>query len=997
MNRCLHVTIHENSTAARRRATPYRPGWTGTDPGSDYVMPPPEDPGSDYVMPPPEDPGSDYVMPPPEDPNATGYTGEAGHSAACAESVSVHSCCGCCCGCGAPAAAPAQSTGTATPHPFIAPREFSGFVIVRMAPWVDPNAASLWELAGPEGSPRFPGLKAVLELPLKTKEGKEAQRPASGPADRPVTDPGAGVPSEKVQSRISNPPSIPVTPTSAPLQPKDTLVSRPLVEFSKFGREKEKEIWVTWLRGECLSKIREMEKKTALTAFSPVHSLTAYWRLDAREYSDLVEEIVAQLNRLAEVDLAYRELAAKDPQTVPGGKAFAEDQGYLNDAPVGISASWAWQSLAGMASSITICDLEQGWDIPHNDLPGISNQPPLGGANRALEDNSFGNHGTAVGGQLMAAGSNVKGIAAGFGKLALASHYLSKNAHESNGQSHPFAGTNGHVAAAIAQAVSTASNPPLKAGDVLLLEVQRGLLPTEIDEADLDAIRLASGLGIIVIEAAGNGGFDLDAWSDSDTHQSLRRSDPHFRDSGAVFVGAARASLPHDRAPFSNYGSRLDCFGWGETVTTCGYGDLSGTAPLNYYTNSFNGTSSASPMVAGAAALLQALHWNSAGYNLEPRAMRALLSDPTTGTRQGPNVPGFIGVMPDLRAIIRGRLQLVPVVYMRRSVCDDGSKPEPDDEISSSPDIFFWQGTLGDRYDEGKGRENLPAPGKAFTAPASNTTTGSNSMNRSNTATGSNLSIYVRLRNRGLGAGDAHVHLFASPAATLITPERWVPWGSLDATNLPQGDTLTVVPGPASLFNLTSPPSAPNTPWSFLAVLSRPGENGQVANSNFVDWMAALPPGSLYFDWAQYRSFLRRRGVAWRNTHRVEATATNPNPVLPFFIAGTPERAHSFDFEVIQRLPAKATVDLQVPPALDAKFRQRLPWIGTAPGPLRLPKRPRTVIKGIALAAGTYADTSFTVTPDSNNPLGPSHSLAIRQLWRGEEVGRITWYFGLDT
>ena len=42
-------------------------------------------------------------------------------------------------------------------------------------------------------------------------------------------------------------------------------------------------------------------------------------------------------------------------------------------------------------------------------------------------------------------------------------------------------------------------------GDVLLLEVQRSYLPTEVDDADFDAIRLAVAHGIVVVEAAGNG------------------------------------------------------------------------------------------------------------------------------------------------------------------------------------------------------------------------------------------------------------------------------------------------------------------------------------------------------------------------------------------------------------------------------------------------------------------------------------------------------------
>lgn len=975
MNRCLHINIQEGSAATPPRKAAHAahfPGWTSTDPGEDHVMPKPDDP--------PTDPGEDHVMPKPDDPSGTRYA--SGDPGGCGDmAVTVGSCCcgGCHCGCGAPAAT--SSTGTAKPHPFIAPSDFSGFVIVRMVPGLDPKAMSLWELAGPEPPadpskpPRLPGLKAVLELPFK--DDKE----------------------------------------------KGHLVSRPLIELQ--GP----------IQADRVAKIRDLEKKAALTPFAPQHSLADYWRLDVGDYSGLVEEVVAQLNSLPEVDLAYRELTASDPQKEMEGKSFAEDEGYLRDAPVGIGAAWAWESLTGttfrtiqtskgsestgkldnartsqqqqqqLLPPIIVCDLEQGWVSGHNDLKdefqNRSDPHTLYGANRAdpAEEKATypGHHGTAVLGQLAATGQSpqgVKGAVTGLSQFKLASHYLSKNAKlpEDSSKPHPFAGNNGYVAAAIVQVLSL---NVLQKGDILLIEVQRGRLPAETDEADFDAIRLASGLGIIVVEAAGNGGFDLDAWRSPDTGRSFKRGDSRFLDSGATFVGASWSSLPHDRANFSNYGSRIDCFAWGDSVTTCGYGDLAGSVPEDLYTSSFSGTSSASPIIAGAAALLQALHLNETTVRLDPSSMRSLLSDSATGTPQGPNVPGHIGVMPDLQAIIRSRLQLVPVVYMRRSLCDDGSKPGPDEEVSSSPDILLRQDALAPaaaRYAEGSGRENLPAPGDPMVTANLNTPASNH--------------LYVRLRNRGLGAGETHLHLFASPVATLLTPERWTPWGALDVTqqqqqNVPQGDTLLLV-GPVSpVFNLATPP--PDRPWSFLAVLFKPGAHSHPPPSSglpsFYDWTAGLPPSPPYFDWTAYRAFLRQPGVAIRNAHRI----ANPSQGLPFYIAGAPDCTRRFDFEVIQRLPAGVSVKLQVPPALDAKLRQRLPWTGATAGTgsaagLALPKRPRTLIRGVALAAGTYADSTFVVSvPTGGQPPGIGHSLAIRQLWHGEEVGRITWYFTLDT
>ena len=912
MNRCLHLTIHQNAaTLPRRGAAADLSGRASSDPESNPVIAPVDDPESNPVIAPVDDPGSDEVIRRLDDSNSF----PSGGSGGCGEVVATA--CSCCC---APACQDTAAPGKTTPNPFFGSRDYSGFVIVRMAEGIESGAETLWKLAQDH---KLAGLQAVLELRFENK--------ANGRT-------GKAQPAEP---------------------PEGILASRPLVEL--YSQQEEP---TPLARDTILDWIHDLEKKTASTAFPPLHSLASYWRLDLRERPDLVEEVVARLHSLAEVGLAYRELAAtNDPQGAVNGRIFSEDQGYLDDAPTGISASWVRESLAAHSKTVTVetpskapltlCDLEQGWNLDHQDLEGLA-LGPLFGVNRAQADNRLGHHGTAVLGLLAAAGKSpfVKGTAAGLCRFVVTSHY-DKDGH------------NGNVAAAIFQALSPAALDPLQPGDILLLEVQRGRLPAELEEEDLCAIRLAVGLGIIVIEAAGNGGFDLDAYSDPSNGRNLRRGDLRFRDSGAILVGAARAGLPHNRAPFSNYGSRLDCFGWGEAVTTCGYGDLAGKGVQDFYTNRFSGTSSASPIIAGAAALLQSLHEAHAGGRLGPQEMREILADSTTGTRQGPKVPGNIGVMPDLKGIVRDRLQLVPDVYLRRSMGDDGSAPAAGDEISSSPDILVWPEGLTKAKARWGERGNIPAPGGAI-------------------ATGQRNNLYVRLRNRGLGLGEGHVQLFASPAATLITTERWIPAGQLDASKIPQGDTLSVA-GPV----VWTPPAS-SSHWSFLAVFTQPGERPVPLGPPYFNWPVGLPPGPPYFDWEEYLAFLRKREVAWRNTHRVSTAS----PTLQFGIAGTPEQAHVFDFEVIQRLPDNAAVALKVGDALAAKLRQRQPLLKDEGGALALPKRPRMEIRGVELAAGAYADATLTVR---GSALTAGHSLAIRQLWRGKEVGRITWFFGPPT
>lgn len=149
-----------------------------------------------------------------------------------------------------------------------------------------------------------------------------------------------------------------------------------------------------------------------------------------------------------------------------------------------------------------------------------------------------------------------------------------------------------------------------------------------------------------MIEPAGNCGTDLDGLN------GLNPNSPDFRDSGAILVGAARAAMPHERLLESNFGSRLNCYGWGDGIVSAGYGDRNPGTPSNNkrHTKVFGGTSGASAIIAGATLLVQGWYWNNQKTLLRPDQMRNILS--TTGTTQGATLGGYIGVMPDLRRII---------------------------------------------------------------------------------------------------------------------------------------------------------------------------------------------------------------------------------------------------------------------------------------------------------------------------------------------------------
>jgi subtilisin family serine protease len=309
-------------------------------------------------------------------------------------------------------------------------------------------------------------------------------------------------------------------------------------------------------------------------------------------------------------------------------------QGYLVAAPAGIDAPAAWARPGGRGAGVRVADVEGAWNAAHEDLPG---ERMIDAGGRSMRGRGWEAHGTAVLGVLAARrnGIGMTGIAADLEQLIVASI--------------------GDIGAA---AAIDRAQARLRPGDMLLIELHgigpRGRwLPVEYWDDVYDAVRVATGRGVIVIAAAGNGGEDLD-------HPEYRgRFDRAARDSGAILVGAGAPAAPgfvdRSRLAFSNYGGRVDAQGWGRMVATLDYGDLQGCdAHERKYTQQFSGTSSASPVVVGAAALIQGVRLAAGGEPLAPRAMRALLSATGSPQTDGPSGPATqrIGPRPDLAAAL---------------------------------------------------------------------------------------------------------------------------------------------------------------------------------------------------------------------------------------------------------------------------------------------------------------------------------------------------------
>ncbi|PFJ83560.1 S8 family peptidase [Bacillus cereus] len=370
-------------------------------------------------------------------------------------------------------------------------------------------------------------------------------------------------------------------------------------------------------------------------------NLLNYYIVETQDDID-VQALLTKFEKSSLVETAYlQEEEAPPAERLPNLSVNPYDeprltrQGYIEPAPLGINAPYAWSIKGGDGKGTTFVDMEYGWLFNHEDLVNQKIEL-ISGQNKSEHHD----HGTSVLGIVSAEDNNIGGIGiAPKAKVKVVSQI------RDNG--------NYNTADAILSAVNN-----MQAGDILLLEAQatydgygdKNYFPVEVKPDIFDAIRMGTNKGIIIIEAGANGGNDLDQFRDRNGKQVLNRNSPDFKDSGAIMVGAASARVPHKRSYFSNYGSRVDVYGWGNAVDTT---DAKPSEFItNLYTSSFAGTSSASPIIAGAAASIQGIAKNNQGRVYTPRQLRAILSDSSTGTKSNDPTSDKIGVLPDLKAIL---------------------------------------------------------------------------------------------------------------------------------------------------------------------------------------------------------------------------------------------------------------------------------------------------------------------------------------------------------
>jgi hypothetical protein len=428
----------------------------------------------------------------------------------------------------------------------------------------------------------------------------------------------------------------------------------------------------------------------------PIADLACYFDVRPPGGEPPSERLLERLRAAEAVEFAYlrppvalpmlppAHLGAK-PATGPEPPGAPQDlrprQGYLDPAPGGIGAAAAWERPGGRGSGVWLIDVEADWRFTHEDL-----QHTAGGliAGRPDGDVERRNHGTNVMGMLGAVhnGRGVSGICP--------EAVLRGVSYEPEDPWGP------------ARSIKLAADI-LRPGDILLLEMmlpgprtrqpddpgytdtdQFGFLPVEYWPEAMTAIQYAVSQGVVVVEAAGNGFQCLDDPIYGGPGPGFRdaRPNPFARDaldSGAILVGAgapppATHGRPHgidrSRLEFSNWGSAVDAQGWGyEVTTTGGFGEgpdslRPGPFEDRWYTDRFNGTSSAAPMVAGALACVQGMLRAAGRSPLMPLQARAALR--ATGSRQeraGDGSLERIGNRPNIGRLFEWALHAPPANF----------------------------------------------------------------------------------------------------------------------------------------------------------------------------------------------------------------------------------------------------------------------------------------------------------------------------------------------
>lgn len=412
---------------------------------------------------------------------------------------------------------------------------------------------------------------------------------------------------------------------------------------------------------------RESGQRKAGISLADLNNYYTVLLPEEQKFED-VQNILNELNQIGAIEVAYVP-PIESPDSVntamPGASGYTDpsittqgSQGYLDNTNNGIHALDGWVWKGGRGENVIALGIDNNVNDDHIELFRPYSGYWDGIFWPAISDSEQSDHGSAIMGILASAddGVGTVGIVPNmpqwkfvsnrycFGlcwnntaaAINVASTYLDEGSIISISW--------GVAGPRVADPATDCSNSP-----------DCNKLPAEWSSSTFSAIQTAVANGAIVVVSASNGYTDLDDPAYNDYWNMS------VNDSGSIMVGAVEPYESAGKLPFSNYGSRVTSRGWGDKVATIGYNRLEDpvTGDVIYdavpgapwdemYTSVFSGTSSAAPIVAGAAASVQSIATEMGWLPIAGLQMRALLAN--HGTPQTYDTSRNIGVMPDVDA-----------------------------------------------------------------------------------------------------------------------------------------------------------------------------------------------------------------------------------------------------------------------------------------------------------------------------------------------------------
>lgn len=701
-----------------------------------------------------------------------------------------------------------------------------------------------------------------------------------------------------------------------------------------------------------ISRIRELAETAVKTdpSYQPV-DFTKYFYFSSNAHSQ--RKWKEHINVLSDSILFEVVITEEEPKLAAPTPDYSGLQTYLGPLTatnLGIDLDTVRGEAGSDGSGINFIDIETDWNFDHEDLRDLEASLAFGTRSGIHSDIE---HGTSVLGVIAANdnSSGCKGIAPNCTIRTIS--YLEPDGRTAN------------IYNALIFAYSI-----LQYGDIILLEIQTisSNAPVEIGPITQQVIRLGTALGMVIIEAAGDGTNDLDTMIAG----MLNTSNTNFNDSGAIMVGGV--DITTRSKLYSSQGNRINCFAPSSGVYTPS--GISAAGIVNNTYHYFSGTSSASAIIAGMAVSMQGIIFNRIRWKLNSFQMRNLLGNTTTGIPSADPIDDRVGVMPNLANMIRSLNDMNVDVYIRDNFDDNGDRYMG--AISTSPDIITSQSRIADpdaAFGVGSHTENRTDLGETITRDMDNY-------------------VYIRVLNRGiLPAYNVQVRLFYSLPSTLVTPDRWNYIGETTLPEVPPGNILAVSPEPITWSSANIPA---NGHYCFIGVIGNEADPFPIPFSN----NPANPlQGLELLNYNAFKDLIRNQNnITWRNFNIVELDGST-TAALPFHLA-TPAIRTAHTFHINGILPKGTTVRFMLNEKLAKLFKSKaialdsgskssshyVEWANTSSNIFR-----NIALKNIKLPKNIFEKCTLSITLPKKIPRQYEYRISISQYIDNVMAGKITW------